>query len=168
MTEAIFGLLGVVVGGLLSDGMTLWIEHLRVRRDARTATRLVHYELIRAVSLLDVALDLGSPLPFVVSFATEAWSEHRSGLARTLDTSTWDAALSAYSALETVDQTFSGPDFEPRGGHTEEGVTYVGAAAARVREALDALGRVGGVPSDDHMKLVKQMVTERVASLPEE
>jgi hypothetical protein len=168
VTEAIFGLLGVVVGGLLSGGMMLGIEHVREHRDARTAARLVHYELIRAVSLLEVALDLGSPLPFVVSFATEAWSEHRSGLARTLDTSTWGAALSAYSALEAVDQTFTGPDFEPRGGLTEEGFMYVGAAAARVREALDALGRVGSVPSDDHIKLVKQMVAERVASLPEE
>ncbi len=39
MTEAIFGLAGVVIGGLLSGGVTLWIEQVREVREARAAAR---------------------------------------------------------------------------------------------------------------------------------
>src|SRR4051794_25968997 len=108
MTEAIFGLVGVVIGGVLSGGVTLWVERVRERRGARSAARLVHYELIRVVSQLGVALDLRSPLPFVERFPTEAWRELRPVLARTLDTETWGAVLSAYTTLEAVRQAFSG------------------------------------------------------------
>ena len=46
MTEAIFGLIGVVVGGLISGGLSLILEWRKERVAARVAARLVREDLL--------------------------------------------------------------------------------------------------------------------------
>jgi hypothetical protein len=45
MTEAIFGLVGVAIGGLLNGGVTWLIERGRLQGDVKVAARLVASEL---------------------------------------------------------------------------------------------------------------------------
>lgn len=168
MNEAILPLVGVVIGGTISSATTFGIERVKERRASRASARLVHDELLRASAQLGSALELGGPLPFMDGFATEVWRELRPVMARTLSTTTWGAVLASYAALASLRQSWSGPEVEPRSEFTEEGRAEVQQVRQLVRDALDALGRVGGVPSRDHEQLVQATATARAKALPEE
>ena len=102
LTAAIFGLLGVIVGGVLNAGAALWQERRRERREARPTARLVMTELteIQAVLIADVHREpeyrMGRVRP-----PTE-WPRGRERLASVVDGETWTALNSAYMMAEYI------------------------------------------------------------------
>jgi hypothetical protein len=97
MTEAIFGLVGVVVGGLLTGLMQAWQQRRTARAEMRAGARLISAEL----SVLQERLrrygdgETERPdLPDVV------WPAHRAVMARELDRDDWVTVARAYALLE--------------------------------------------------------------------
>src|SRR6478735_7267443 len=105
MTEAIFGLVGVVIGALVT-GTIEWIQTRRTSAIAiRAARRLVAEELLICVSCLDVAAGAGAPDVVAASMRdstarglirADAWAAHKSILAEGLDDDAWVAVSNAY------------------------------------------------------------------------
>lgn len=102
MTAAIFGLFGVIVGGVLNTAAGLWQERRRERREARPTARLVMTELseIQAVLTADARRHpeyrMGSMPP------PTAWPDGRATLAAVLDGETWTAVSGAYMMAEYI------------------------------------------------------------------
>jgi hypothetical protein len=80
VVAAIFGLIGVVVGGLITGGVDLFLEHRRESRAVATARRLVIDELHNVWSHLDMLKTVGT--------TPQRLSEETS--ARFLPTGDWD------------------------------------------------------------------------------
>jgi hypothetical protein len=98
MTEAIFGLVGVVVGGLLTGLMQAWQQWRTARAEMRTGARLISAELsVMAVKLGAYGEgETGRPeLPDVVD-----WPAHRAVLARELKRGDWVTVAQAYALLD--------------------------------------------------------------------
>jgi hypothetical protein len=98
MTEAIFGLVGVLVGSAITWGIEVWRARRTGSDEARVAARLVADELqsldnVRTVDLpqfvrqRDLALE------------QDAWLQQRAVLARELTDERWRAVRAAYDAL---------------------------------------------------------------------
>lgn len=89
MSEAWFGLLGVVVGGFIS---TLWSWLSVVRQelsDGMVAARLLDEDLKR----FDASVDRREPADAV---SADMWREHRVALAKVLGEPQWNAVADAY------------------------------------------------------------------------
>jgi hypothetical protein len=89
MTAAIFGLLGVIIGGLLNAGIA-WIgDRRRSRRDARVAIRLVATEIEENQISFKLALEARSYRQFEYA-GTKAWDSWRETLADVLTDEDWE------------------------------------------------------------------------------
>src|SRR3954452_16230932 len=99
MTAAIFGLLGVFVGGVV-NGVIAWrLERLRELRNALAAARLVHFELVANLEMLAYANNLGPRFyPMLKAIEWSRWTEETALLARELDDNEWLAINKAYAA----------------------------------------------------------------------
>lgn len=101
MTAAIFGLVGVVIGGLLTAGADWMVERRRERAATRAAARLVLLDLSETFAQLAV-----SSARKIYAFGlaggeltTEAWSQHREQLAVALTEAEWSAVSGAYQRI---------------------------------------------------------------------
>ena len=95
MTSAIFSLVGVVIGGLLTAAIQAVQQGRSDRATARAASRLLSAELSEQHVFLDALVDRdATELP-----AVSAWPEYRSVMARLLDDETWQAVAGAYVEL---------------------------------------------------------------------
>ena len=102
VTAAIFGLIGVVVGGLLNGAVTAWQARRTDAFAARVGARLVDLELRQAALALAVLEDEkpiasgegGSP-----KFSTAAWDKYQEVLARTLADEDWLTVSAAYEVV---------------------------------------------------------------------
>ena len=113
MTAAIFGLLGVIVGGVLNGVVTWRIERFRKRQEARAAARLANVELGDARSGFDAYAFRPGPetmVRLVSLLADDAWRDHRGVLARVLDPPEWLAVSAAYQQIKFFRSP--GDDFE--------------------------------------------------------
>jgi hypothetical protein len=98
MTAAVFGLLGVIVGGALNGLIQAALARRRDRADGVAAARLVLHEL----ELLkgDFELWLQGDRPPRVPITSPAWQAHRASLARVLAEPEWDMVSAAYTWVE--------------------------------------------------------------------
>lgn len=100
MTGAIFGLLGVIVGGLLTGAVADFREWRSQRTLSRAAARLLSAELSVQQEILqrrveDLTRDpVSDGIPAVAD-----WPEQRVLMAKTLDDPTWRAVAGAYANL---------------------------------------------------------------------
>jgi hypothetical protein len=102
MTEAIFGLAGVVIGGLLNGGVSLMVEHRREKREARTAARLLEGEVAEIRAMWDIAKKTswaGEPL---TDFEKPVWLEWRAVLATSAPHAVWHATCGVYAMQDAV------------------------------------------------------------------
>ena len=100
MTGAIFGLVGVIIGGLLTGA----VEALRERRSQRTLSRAaarllsaelsVQQEILQRRAAETSAEAVSDEMPGVAD-----WPEQRVVMAKTLDDDTWIAVAGAYANL---------------------------------------------------------------------
>jgi L-fucose isomerase-like protein len=102
---AILGLIGVVVGGLLTGGVQLFLDWRKERRTVRQARRLVQGELLNAELILGTLANLPSKtwpsfLDVNAALPTSAWQEHRAQLSEVVDANLWNRLILAYAGLE--------------------------------------------------------------------
>lgn len=103
MEVAIFGLIGVVLGGLITGGTQMFLEWRREQRAVRRAKRLVKGELLQASMILRYFANSKiwpSSLDATTALPTSAWQEHRAHLADVFDEDLWNQLVTTYSQLE--------------------------------------------------------------------
>lgn len=102
MSEAVFGLVGVVIGALITGGVDLILEHRREERALRTAGRMLTLELVEARNLITTSLAEGHWLaePLRV-LSNEQWSEHR-GIWAAAKGKCWDEVSEAFLKVADV------------------------------------------------------------------
>ena len=107
MTEAIFGLLGVVVGGLISGGLTLILEWRKERVAARVAARLVREDLLPvSLGIEDVFGGRAWLQDPDLRSREQSWVEHRSRLATVMKYEDYAAVVQAQIAADRFEAWF--------------------------------------------------------------
>jgi hypothetical protein len=100
MTAAIFGLLGVIVGGVLTIASDLLRERRSLHTQTQAGARLLSAELSVQQYILQTRADdnpsapAGDDMPEIV-----AWPEYRDVMARALDQKAWQGVAGAYFNL---------------------------------------------------------------------
>jgi hypothetical protein len=150
MTAAIFGLIGVIVGGIMNGAATALLQRRAERSDQRSAARLVRSELVRFRSLaLEAARRSPEDLPQLRETTPILWQSNRGVLARALTEHDWALVARAYAH---VDALVSVLVFEPDGTlqdwRTHEAQRLLAAMLDPVEEAAGALRRAAGVLSE--------------------
>jgi hypothetical protein len=98
MTEAVFGLVGVLVGSAITWGIEVWRARRTDSDEARVAARLVADEL----HSIDNARTVDLPQfrrQRDLALQQDAWLQHRVVLARELTDEHWRAVRAAYDDL---------------------------------------------------------------------
>jgi hypothetical protein len=107
VTEAIVGLVGVVVGSAITWGSELW----RARRDdsdeARVAARLVIDEL-QSIANYRTVDEPEFKSQRDLALRQDAWRSHRVALARELPYAGWREVRAAYDSLAAPQRTSAG------------------------------------------------------------
>jgi hypothetical protein len=107
MLAAVFGLVGVVIGGLLNGAVNWRLERARERLAARASARLLSDSLAR----LDKSLPLmkrASSVQIVhpdVGASLDDWAQHRERLAPVLSIAQWTAVADCVPLLRELDAT---------------------------------------------------------------
>lgn len=182
MSQALIGLVGVVVGAVLSGGVGYLVARRDERRRARASARLLQAELRPVADYLDAVvvgnLELftgaGRPLlasalgPLLEMTPPRLWAEHQALLAWALGTADWYAIASAYERvdqLRSVAETEGAPD--TRDAYSGDVVELVSVAIDEVRRGVAALSRLaGGTPSPPASDPFFELARRR-AALPE-
>ena len=149
MAAAIFGLLGVIVGGVMNGLVTAVLQRRTERSDQRSAARLVRSELVACRAL---ALEAGrrSPedLPQLRDATPVLWQTSRAVLARALTDDHWALVARAYAHL---DEVLSVLVFETDGTLVEwrrrEAQRLLAETIQPVESAALALGEAAGLPA---------------------
>jgi|SRR5919108_146914 hypothetical protein len=82
MAEAVFGLIGVVIGGFLTGLVSYLLEARREKKEARVARRLARSDLGEAEQAVSDALSgQGWPAGWTNKRWSDSWSAHRQPLA---------------------------------------------------------------------------------------
>lgn len=118
MTAAIFGLLGVVAGAVLS-GLIQWrMERAKAAIQSRAAFRLLAADFYVAQALIKPVLDTGAWGPERIDLPLEAFAESRAEIAARLDLADWkkvEGAVLGIRRLNDIRQTAqeANRSFEP-------------------------------------------------------
>ena len=145
MGEAIFGLIGVIVGAVVTGAVEWWHARQARRMARRVAARLVMDELENVgASLLAVRRrkrksDIADSMRDLIDrgmISDSAWKAHRGTLAETLHILQWKALSDAFTAVSLVIASRQHADTELAGFATED------ETFGWVREAGDTLMEV--------------------------
>ena len=103
MSAAWFGLIGVVVGGLITGAVTFLLDHVREQREAERARVIAKSEIAEAGEAVRTAIDSGSwPAGWNTKTWAQSWTTIRSPLASTMDDAAFSAVANAYSFMELL------------------------------------------------------------------
>lgn len=104
-SDAIFGLIGVVVGGVLTGGADFALERSREKRRARASARLIHDALTDMSTFLEASIGMRTWLedPKKV-LSTQAWDEQRGCLAEAPGFDGWYPVSAAWSFIDNARQ----------------------------------------------------------------
>ena len=143
MTEAIFGLVGVLVGGFLNGGVS-WLADRRTRTsEGRVAARLVSSEIQLNNIHLRRAIEREQGSYVSSSVRDSDWEKHRATLALLLEDQAWSCIEHYYLVLEqlvelTKAQDSLGEDLN------EESIGFMSTAYERGVEGRHALSAYAG------------------------
>ena len=159
MAAALFGLAGVVIGGLITTGTTYYFSRSASRAEIRKAVRLVADEIDRNLIVLLGIIERGrmptDPSGFDVFIQdlphllrTNAWEAHSAALAQSVDDDAWDELAAFYTFVETCrfwwPRLKAGHEFPP---------ADVGRFHGIVRGGHALVTRLGGTPGTDISEL---------------
>jgi hypothetical protein len=102
LTPAVFGLVGVVVGGLLNGLVGAVADSRRDRREATVAARLVRHEIEFLSAEVASWVREGEVPESAVPLKREAWDAHHEILARVLLARDWDMLAATYTWVELM------------------------------------------------------------------
>ncbi len=104
MTEAAFGLIGVIIGGLLTGGVEYVMEKRREQRELRAVARLLAEQLRGAIAFIHAELMPVENDPSIAfaTLETDAWREKRGVLASALPNDEWQGVAEAFEILEAL------------------------------------------------------------------
>jgi len=148
LLPAVFGLIGVVLGGLITTGSSYLLESWREKRSRafklKRAARLMESNLINVHA--DVTLSLRDKkwiLDSLVNYTSGAWSQHEAILAEDLPDETWAALAAALLCVESfyrihkeamTGQTKAQPVATVTLGHLENVANSIGKAVDGLRK----------------------------------
>lgn len=138
MTAAIFGLLGVLVGGLITWAVELWQARYQRREKGRVAVRLLLDEFGTCLSRAEASLDQGIWWLPENDLPLDVWHIHRADLAAVLPIDDWLKLGVAALAIEQMDQAARREDPETR-ELTAEGRELLAGHVAAVGGSLEVL-----------------------------
>jgi hypothetical protein len=108
VAEAIFGLVGVIVGALITGGVEYFMRVRDEKAETRAAARLTHAELGHAEGLVAMALDSGKwELVREGSYPDDRWRQHEGLFGRLLGGDEWSAVAYGYTCTEVVGWTIA-------------------------------------------------------------
>jgi hypothetical protein len=156
VTAAIFGLLGVLVGGVL-NGVVQWrLEVAGTRAAARGARRLVAEELVGDLS--KIVSSIGNATTTLLhELEHGTWSEHKATLANATEDDDWFQIIEAYTALEVLGQV---APVGPAPGMTDSLEQLARPAGQHVLEAVRRLQE-----ADPRLALLEALLNKPVGSL---
>jgi hypothetical protein len=104
VSEAVFGLVGVIIGALASGGVAYALERRKEKASVRQARRLIGDELAYAVVALSALIEhrsvppkaLEGPFPFL---STDAWGHYKEVLGRSASDREWDELTAVYGRI---------------------------------------------------------------------
>jgi hypothetical protein len=96
VTAAIFGLIGVVIGALITGGTNYVLQVRAERREIRAAARLTLQELTNTGDAIRIAIRLNNREFLRGSTSEDEWKRHHLFLARHLSDEEWDTVAFAY------------------------------------------------------------------------
>ncbi len=96
MTAAIFGLIGVIIGALITGGTSYVLQVRAERREIRAAARLMLQELTNTGDAIRYAIKLNQREFLHGATWEDEWKRHHLLLARHLSDEEWDAVALAY------------------------------------------------------------------------
>jgi hypothetical protein len=176
ITQAIFGLVGVVIGGLLSGGATYVMARRGERRRSTAAVRLVEAEVRHAFTLAESvipSLIFEDPTiepirPQLWSQLSElptpiAWNTYKGDLAELLTADEWYALADSYEALEALRHLSPELMTTPEGGLTRSGVNQaLGSLLLDLERGVSACAAIAGVTREERPRsLLRSFVVAR-------
>lgn len=99
--EALAGLIGVALGGLLTGTITYLLERRREQAHGRAVQRLIILELVTNRARAE-RIDAAQEWSERFQFETEIWASHRETLAKTITDDAWMMIALAYFAVEAA------------------------------------------------------------------
>jgi hypothetical protein len=117
-----FGLLGVVIGGLITFGSSYFLDKTRTKREVKCAARLIALELVsmrtNANSCVEKKTWPNPNVPLLLSLSTEARQKYLAAIAPNLPSDAWLSVAIALQAADTCklifenlkDRTIAVPD----------------------------------------------------------
>jgi hypothetical protein len=141
VTAAIFGLLGVIVGGVLSGLVSVWLADRTLRSDRQVGVRLVRSELVFFLGAAERAASVPlEDLPTLHRASTELWQGNRSILAKSLNDGQWMPVARAYAYIDALLALLVfGPDGKLAQWRIDEGTRCCNGMKEPIRAALKAL-----------------------------
>jgi hypothetical protein len=101
MTAAIFGLLGVIVGGCITYAADIAMQRRNERARARVGAYLLHQELTTLKALLGFAANLGpTSAQLNTSRLFDVWEQYRADLTNVAD---WELLITPIASLSVQD-----------------------------------------------------------------
>jgi hypothetical protein len=107
MTTAIFGLVGVVVGALVTGVVSWLLERRKEKAEAVAAARLLKPEVTAAVADVTSTLDEGRwPIAYRPMWR-ESWATYRQALVVAMQQRGFDEVATAYARMAQLQSAFS-------------------------------------------------------------
>lgn len=145
MSEAIFGLVGVVLGALAAGLGDYLIEARRESRIVRRVARMLHLELEEARDFIEASLArsvwIAEPERVL---SNEVWCVHRDEFAGVRDRDLWDCVSAAFLAIAGVRRNNLGAEAGVRLEEGDERTEDAAAVLEPIGLALDGLRRMLG------------------------
>jgi hypothetical protein len=102
MEQAIFGLIGVVVGALITGGTSFWSEKRRESAELRAALRILDDEIESAIAGISACLELRHWHPRIREIVLEDWPRSRGIIAARLNSVDWMAVSNANAVVTAI------------------------------------------------------------------
>ena len=107
-TAAWFGLVGVVIGGLITGVVTYWLERVREAREYAAAVKLVRAELREMSTITTTALEQRKWAPGLATKSwAQSWSTNRRVIAARMDEAPFADLATAYGFAEQIQSGFA-------------------------------------------------------------
>jgi hypothetical protein len=132
MAEAVFGLMGVVVGGLLTGVVAFYLERRREKQEAQVARSIARSELVEAARAIEDAL-AGDEWPpgWDKMRWSESWLTNRRVLAATMEEGGFAKLARAYLDMQLLQTGLSAG----RRKFVEQDKTFLTTAKSHLSEA---------------------------------